>query len=42
LAFLGQPVPPELADADVAEMWGWAIANWNETNIPRLRSQGLI
>ena len=29
LATLGQRPPPELAGASVAEIWDWAIENWN-------------
>jgi len=35
LAFLGQVVPAELARATVAEVWGWALANWSFAAIPR-------
>lgn len=35
LAFLGQPVMPELAGASVREVWAWALANWSFAAIPR-------
>jgi glutamyl-Q tRNA(Asp) synthetase len=38
LAFLGQRPPPELTRADVAEVWGWALANWELAAVPRRRS----
>lgn len=38
LAFLGQPPPPELARADVAEVWSWALANWQLAAVPHRRS----
>lgn len=41
LVFLGQQLPTDLAAADVAELWAWAIAHWNEAKVPRLRSRGL-
>ena len=35
LRFLGQPVPQELARADLAEIWNWAFRHWNFAAIPR-------
>ena len=35
LAFLGQSPPPGLP---LAELWPWAIANWDVSRIPRVRS----
>lgn len=34
LHFLGQPVPGELAAAPLAELWEWAMANWQAARIP--------
>lgn len=38
LAFLGQKPPPDLRRAGVAEVWGWALANWRLAAVPRRRS----
>ena len=35
LRFLGQPAPPELARATVAEVWAWAGEPWSFAAIPR-------
>ncbi|MBS1143150.1 MAG: tRNA glutamyl-Q(34) synthetase GluQRS [Proteobacteria bacterium] len=35
LAFLGQPVPADLAWAPVAEVWAWAMTQWVFNAIPR-------
>lgn len=35
LLFLGQPVPPGLALADVRTVWAWALENWQFARIPR-------
>lgn len=35
LAFLGQKVPQELAQASVADVWAWAGENWHFGDIPR-------
>jgi glutamyl-Q tRNA(Asp) synthetase len=35
LAFLGQPVPTELALADKDAFWHWAVAHWRPDCIPR-------
>lgn len=37
LAFLGQPPPPELARATLAEVWSWAATHWQLDRVPRLR-----
>lgn len=37
LSFLGQRPPAELKSATLAEMWRWAIANWQLENVPKLR-----
>jgi glutamyl-Q tRNA(Asp) synthetase len=37
LAFLGQSPPPELAAADVAGVWNWALAHWEPARVPRRR-----
>ena len=34
LKFLGQAAPGELASATVAEVWAWALANWDFSAIP--------
>lgn len=34
LRFLGQPVADELAAAPVAEIWSWALANWELELVP--------
>lgn len=39
LQFLGQNPPITLKNADLAEIWQWAFANWQLNNIPQLRSQ---
>ncbi|MEO1767141.1 tRNA glutamyl-Q(34) synthetase GluQRS [Thiobacter aerophilum] len=41
LAFLGQVAPAELAYADVAEVWRWALAYWDPARLPRLRAAPL-
>lgn len=35
LNFLGQQPPPELARAQVGEVWAWALAHWDFAAIPR-------
>jgi glutamyl-Q tRNA(Asp) synthetase len=35
LRFLGQDVPPELAERDVENFWRWAIPNWDIDRLPR-------
>jgi glutamyl-Q tRNA(Asp) synthetase len=35
LDMLGMSPPRELRGADVAEVWRWAIARWDITNVPR-------
>ena len=35
LRFLGQSVPEELEDSQLADFWDWAIAAWNPDRIPR-------
>jgi len=35
LQFLGQRPPPDLAGAAVAELWRWALANWQLQRVPR-------
>jgi len=41
LAFLGQDVPPGLAQASLAEFWAWAIAHWSMARVPRRQAQVL-
>jgi glutamyl-Q tRNA(Asp) synthetase len=36
LLFLGQEVPPELADGSLADYWRWAIANWHVERVSRV------
>ncbi|OGI38987.1 MAG: tRNA glutamyl-Q(34) synthetase GluQRS [Candidatus Muproteobacteria bacterium RBG_16_62_13] len=36
LRFLGQEVPPELADANVEDFWRWAVAHWRVEQVPRV------
>ena len=38
LDFLGQQPPAELAEADSAALWTWAIAHWRRDRIPRRRA----
>ncbi len=38
LAFLGQPVPPDLARAGVNDVWAWAAEHWSFERIPRRRA----
>ena len=39
LQFLGQSPPNWLKNANLREIWVWAIANWQLKNIPRQKSQ---
>lgn len=34
---LGQPVPKELERDSLAQIWSWAIKNWNTDNIPKAK-----
>jgi glutamyl-Q tRNA(Asp) synthetase len=36
MRFLGQDVPPELADGSLADFWHWAVTNWDLARIPRV------
>ena len=38
LRFLGQPVPAELEQAEVAELWWWAQRHWKLANIAKIRA----
>ncbi len=38
LRFLGQQPPEELARADIATLWRWAIPNWRLERVPRSRT----
>lgn len=38
LRFLGQQPPDDLARADVAALWQWAIADWRRERVPRGKS----
>jgi glutamyl-Q tRNA(Asp) synthetase len=38
LDFLHQQPPHELAQADLTDLWTWALANWNIKRIPGLRA----
>lgn len=37
LRFLNHAPPPEAADADVGELWRWAVAHWDPQRLPRRR-----
>jgi glutamyl-Q tRNA(Asp) synthetase len=37
LSFLGQAVPDGLRQANLAELWQWAMANWRLEHIPKIR-----
>ncbi len=41
LRFLGQHPPDTLAQANVNELWAWAIANWRLERVPRTRSASM-
>lgn len=41
LAFLGQEVPPGLAQASLSEFWAWAIAHWSMARVPPRQMQAL-
>ncbi|BAV33160.1 glutamyl-Q tRNA(Asp) ligase [Sulfuricaulis limicola] len=36
MRFLGQEVPPELADGSLADFWRWAVMHWDMTRVPRV------
>lgn len=36
LQFLGQNPPPEIKNATLAEVWRWAIANWQLKQVPQV------
>jgi len=38
LAFLGQHPPDELKNATLADIWHWAIANWQLANVPKMKN----
>ena len=38
LCFLGQQPPAVLKTTNLAELWQWAIANWQLTQVPRVKS----
>ncbi len=38
LAFLGQQPPDELKNATLADIWHWAIANWQLANVPKMKN----
>lgn len=38
LSFLGQNPPVEMQSATLAEMWRWAIANWQLSQVPKSRT----
>ena len=38
LSFLGQNPPTEIKNATLAEMWRWAIANWNIAKVTKQRA----
>jgi glutamyl-Q tRNA(Asp) synthetase len=37
LSFLGQQPPVEIKNADLNDIWRWAITNWALTKVPKLR-----
>jgi glutamyl-Q tRNA(Asp) synthetase len=39
LCFLGQGVPNELRNGDLADLWQWALQNWQIENIPKIRAR---
>lgn len=36
LKFLGQDVPPELAEGSIENFWRWAVGNWDAGRVPRV------
>jgi len=38
LAFLNQPLPESVEDANQADFWQWAIEHWNSGSLPATRS----
>ncbi len=36
LRFLGQEVPPELAEGSIEDFWRWAITHWDVKRVPRV------
>jgi len=38
LAFLGQEPPAELSRAGQAQLWAWALANWQLDKVPARRA----
>jgi len=41
LRFLGQDVPTDLAGADIASLWQWALAHWDLQRVPKTPAAGL-
>ncbi len=37
LQFLGQNPPPEIKNATLAEVWRWAVANWQLSKVPKAK-----
>ena len=37
LRFLGQPVPDEMGQAGLTELWGWALTHWSLAAVPKVR-----
>lgn len=37
LQFLGQNPPPEIKNATLAEVWRWAVANWQLSKVPKTK-----
>ena len=38
LHFLGQAPPPALMTENIKAIWGWALANWQPSNIPKSKT----
>jgi len=41
LYFLGQDLPPKMPGINLQDVWAWAIANWQLSNIPRTSKQAV-
>ena len=39
---LGQEIPNNLAEEDLAQIWGWAIQHWDAAKIPRSKTLPLV
>jgi glutamyl-Q tRNA(Asp) synthetase len=36
MRFLGQDVPPELAEGSIEDFWRWAMTHWDIERVPRI------